>query len=139
VLQRQKLVYQAAAIAHALFHRQQQFGLLVSDEGGKILEANTVVCQMLQRTENQLQDSGWDQMTHPEDLEIDRQLVMDTIAQKIKGYRLLKRYLLPNQEPIPVGITVLRINGVFDIARYLVIVEHWEKPFTRASVLWIER
>lgn len=137
--QRQQRAFQTATIAHAFFKRQQRIGVLLSDEDGHILEANAVSCAMLQRDEAEIRQLGWDKLTHPPDLSLDRELVAKTAAGQIKGYGLIKHYLLPDGELLPVHITVLRLNGVFERARFLVMVEHWHKPIQKAAVLWLEQ
>ena len=130
--------YQGAAVAYAIFHRQNSFGLIISDSEGKILEASPAACAALKRTELELQKSGWADITHPEDLGIDQKLVQMTADKKISGYQLLKRYQDKNGEPLPCVINVMKINGIFTPHRYLVIVRPYQAVIKEAVLLWTE-
>jgi len=60
---------------------------------GEFVHVNTALCEMLGLTPAQLQAATWQQLTHPDDLATDSQLVRDIIEGRRDTYRLRKRYL----------------------------------------------
>jgi diguanylate cyclase (GGDEF)-like protein/PAS domain S-box-containing protein len=69
---------------------------LVSPEGA-FTRVNRALCELLGRDEATITSSTWQQLTHPDDLDIDLSLVADVLAGRIDTYRLLKRFLRPDR------------------------------------------
>lgn len=65
---------------------------LVSPDG-RWLKVNRAVCDLLGYTEEQLLKINFQQVTHPDDLEADLQLVDQLLAGHIRSYQLEKRYI----------------------------------------------
>jgi PAS domain S-box-containing protein len=54
--------------------------------------ANLAMCRFFGLTADELQQSSWQELTHPDDLAIDQQRIEQLIAGSINQYRLRKRY-----------------------------------------------
>ena len=68
---------------------------LVSPEN-RFLRVNAKLCEILGRTADELQDLTWLDVTHPEDVQIGRDLVADLAAGRRRSFRVQKRYLSPD-------------------------------------------
>lgn len=78
---------------------------LVSLEG-RWLEVNDALCQMLGYSEAELLKTGFADITHPEDLDIDEQYVGRLIQGELDHYQLEKRYYCKDGELIDVLLSV---------------------------------
>jgi PAS domain S-box-containing protein len=68
---------------------------LVSPEG-QFLEVNPALCQLLGRSSEALRQATLQELTHPDDLASDLELVEAVKASARQGYRLRKRFLRPD-------------------------------------------
>jgi len=67
-------------------------GIALVGMKGEWLKANFALCQMLGRTEEELMSLTFQDITHPEDLNIDLDLMDKTIKNEIENYHIEKRY-----------------------------------------------
>ena len=67
-------------------------GMALVDLDGRILLVNHALCEMLGYEAEQLLDKGFQEITHPDDLEADLELFGRTLAGAIDSYRIRKRY-----------------------------------------------
>lgn len=65
--------------------------ILVSTEG-KFLKANKSLCDMLEYTATELLGKTFQEITHPDDLKADLELVQKTLNGEINSYKMEKRY-----------------------------------------------
>lgn len=80
-------------------------GMALVATAGDWLEVNRAFCEFLGYDEEELRRTTWQALTHPEDLEADLAQVEATLAGRIDGYSMEKRYLRKD------GTTVLgRLN-----------------------------
>jgi len=75
-------------------------GMCIVSPDGHFLEVNPALCEILNRSEAELTASTWQTLTHPEDLDVDTDLVRQVLDGTIDSYRLLKRFLSPGGEVI---------------------------------------
>lgn len=68
-------------------------GLALVAPDGRFLQVNTALCKMLGYDEGALLAGDFQELTHPDDLATDLDLVRQTLAGKIPGYQLRKRYI----------------------------------------------
>jgi PAS domain S-box-containing protein len=73
---------------------------------GEFLEINDRYCEILRRTRDQLLGGAWKDITHPDDLAGDINLVESALAGEIDNYALEKRYLAPDGSEIWVNLFV---------------------------------
>ena len=80
-------------------------GMALVATAGEWLEVNRAFCEFLGYEEEELRRTTWQALTHPDDLEADLVQVEATLAGRIDGYTIEKRYLRKD------GTTVLgRLN-----------------------------
>jgi diguanylate cyclase (GGDEF)-like protein/PAS domain S-box-containing protein len=82
---------------------------LVAPEG-QWVRVNGALCRILARSEEALLACTWQEITHPDDLEIDQQLVRQVQGGEINNYHLRKRYLRPDGQVIwgDLAVTAIR-------------------------------
>lgn len=78
---------------------------LVSTEG-KWVRVNRATCELLGRSEAELMSLGFQDITHPDDLDADLLQVKQMLDGTIQTYQMEKRYLLESREIVWVLLTV---------------------------------
>ncbi|RUL82327.1 PAS domain S-box protein [Tautonia sociabilis] len=68
-------------------------GMALVGPDGRFIRVNRCLCEILGYTESELLATDFQQITHPEDLDKDLELVRQALAGETVGYRLEKRYL----------------------------------------------
>ncbi|RRV32116.1 PAS domain S-box protein [Pseudomonas sp. o96-267] len=68
-------------------------GMALVGPDGRWLEVNDELCRMLGYSREQLQACTNQQVTHPDDVDADRQSVADLLAGRVNTYQIEKRYL----------------------------------------------
>ncbi len=82
-------------LSHALMEQSfgsSPIGMALIDINGKFLRVNRVLCDMFGYTENELLDHDWRQFTHPDDINIDKGLILQLLHGEIERYEIHKRY-----------------------------------------------
>ena len=65
---------------------------------GRFLKVNPKICEIWERTASELLKLRWQDITHPDDIEVDEGGVQNTTSTDSSGYTLLKRYIMPSGE-----------------------------------------
>lgn len=73
---------------------------------GKWLKVNNALCEMVGYTENELLQSSFQEITHPDDLEIDLAYVQQMLRKELKTYQMEKRYFHKDGEIVWVLLSV---------------------------------
>ncbi|MDX2272974.1 MAG: PAS domain S-box protein [Cyanobacteriota bacterium] len=68
-------------------------GIALTDSQGRIVDSNPALQAMHARSQEELQNLSFSDLTHPEDLALDMQLYQDLIAGKRSYYQIEKRYV----------------------------------------------
>lgn len=87
--------------------------VLVSTEG-KFLKVNKSICEMLDYTPEELLSKTFQEITHPDDLQADLDLLIKTLNKEIKSYQMEKRYFKKDGSVIWIVLNVslvLRNDG----------------------------
>lgn len=71
-------------------------GFALVSRTGHFLEVNRSLCQFLGRDGEELTSLTFQELTHPEDLELDLALLAELVAGEITRYEIEKRYLRPD-------------------------------------------
>lgn len=95
-------------------------GMCLVSPAGQFLGVNQALCELLDRDEVTLRDTTWQTLTHPGDLHTDVSLVDDVLSGRRDSYRLLKRFLRPDQTVVWGDISVSCVRDEGGRARYLV-------------------
>ncbi|KRF02635.1 hypothetical protein ASG88_04495 [Nocardioides sp. Soil777] len=78
--------------------RHSPVGMMVTSPAGEMLAVNEAACAMLGYEHDELVGASWQDITHPEDLATDIDLVAATLAGERASYRLNKRYVRKDGE-----------------------------------------
>ena len=82
--------------AEELFRRTFEdaaIGVALVAPDGRWMRVNRALCAMLGYTADELLTGSFQEITHPEDLQTDLELVTDVLAGRREGYELEKRYV----------------------------------------------
>ena len=85
-------------------------GLALVGRTYRFLKVNSALCGMVGYTEEELTGLSFEDITHPEDLEKDRDLAARLFRREISNYKLQKRYLKKNGDIIWIHLTAAVIR-----------------------------
>lgn len=95
----------ALALFESTFTRAP-IGLCLVAPDGRLLRVNDALCRLLGRDAEDLLARDFQQLTHPEDLAADLELLADTLAGRRDAYELEKRYLRPGGTTVRARLAV---------------------------------
>jgi PAS domain S-box-containing protein len=103
-------------------------GMAMVSPDGYFLKANAVLCKMLGYSENELFDRKFDDVTHPEDLDIGREFVIRTLSEERAYAKFEKRYLHKNGETVWAAVSASLVrdsqeNPLYFVSQILDITE----------------
>ena len=78
---------------------------------GRFLRANSYLCKLLGRSESELQAVTFQDITHPDDLHSDLDLLRQLVDETIPSYTLEKRYIRPDGTMIWADLSVALIRN----------------------------
>lgn len=81
-------------------------GMAIVSASGQYLRVNAALGQILRRTEQELLNASWQDLTHPEDLDGDQALADEVLHGKRDTYRIDKRYVSADGEVIWADLSV---------------------------------
>ncbi len=92
-------------------------GIAISSVDKRWIRVNPYVCQMLKYTEQELINSNWIKLTHPDDVSADIEHYERMLAGEIDSYELDKRYLAKDGGVVYVHLTVAckRVAGKVEL------------------------
>ncbi len=108
-----------AAAHDALRKSEEQFrrtfelanvGVAHVSTAGKFIRVNDYFCHMLGRSQDELQNLTFQDLTHPDDLDADLHQLKKLLAGQIQSYAMEKRYILPDgaQHWAELSVSLLR-------------------------------
>jgi PAS domain S-box-containing protein len=80
-------------------------GMVLSDLQGQIVQVNRALCQMLGYTEAQLTRLNLRALIHPDETDLDTEMLQQLFNRELPIYRLEKRLLKHNEEVVWVSLT----------------------------------
>ena len=95
-------------------------GMAVSEPGGRWLQVNRALCDMLGFTQEELLDRSFHELTHPDDLDLDLDNLRRLFAGEISSYRIEKRYLRRDGEVIRAQLTRSVVRNAEGIPLYAI-------------------
>ena len=72
---------------------QAAIGMAMVDFEGHFLRVNTALCELVGRSESELLSIRWQDVTHPDDIDLGERELDKTLAGTERTFRLAKRYL----------------------------------------------
>ncbi len=99
--------------------------ILIDIESETQIEMNPAYCKIIGRDSTEMQQIGWQGITHPDDIDRERQLLKRLKAGEIDSYELEKRYIRPDGQVVWARgqITPVSFRTESGAALYLAIVE----------------
>lgn len=95
-------------------------GMALVAIGGGWLEVNQAFCEFLGYSEDELRRTTWQALTHPDDLDADLASVEATLAGRIDGYTIEKRYLRKDGKVVFGRLNVALVRAPDGEPRYFV-------------------
>jgi diguanylate cyclase (GGDEF)-like protein/PAS domain S-box-containing protein len=103
---------------------QSPIGMAVVDTLGRVVRANNRFCDMLGRSQAELADIPFSEITHPDDINADMMLFGEVLAGSRDGYKIDKRYLRGDGAIVEAALTVSAIrNRAGEILRFISQIE----------------
>ena len=123
LLEAQEALRQSNEILRATFE-QAAVGIAIASLDGRFGEMNARFCEILGRTAEQLRETTFLAITHPDDLAVTRQSDARLLAGEIREYALEKRYLRPDGTSVwcMATVTLLR-TATGEANRFIGVVE----------------
>jgi len=112
---------------------------LVSPEG-RWLKVNRALCELVGYSQAELLTRSFQDITHPEDLEVDLEYVRRMIAGEIRSYQMEKRYIHRQGHLVPALLNVSLVSDGEGRPRYFIsqiqdITEHKRAETDRAGLV----
>lgn len=95
-------------------------GMCLVEPTGGFLAVNSALCQMLGRSESELLQCTWQDVTHPEDLDLDTRFVESVVLGQRDSYRMVKRYVDLSGDVVWGELSVGAVREADGALRYLV-------------------
>ncbi|HQR80965.1 MAG TPA: PAS domain S-box protein, partial [Actinomycetota bacterium] len=94
-------------------------GMALFSSDGRFLRVNAALCRLVGRGEPELMECTWQEITHPDDVARDTELLAGILAGRRDTYRLSKRCVRPDGEIVWVDLTVSCIRDEQGAVRHL--------------------
>jgi diguanylate cyclase (GGDEF)-like protein/PAS domain S-box-containing protein len=107
----------------ASFYSLDLVGLAITSPEKGWISINHYLCQMLEYSEQELQNMTWEQLTHPDDLASDVEQFNKLLANEIEGYGIEKRFITGTGKVIPTKLVVgclRKVDGSIDYVMAMV-------------------
>ncbi|MFM2437694.1 MAG: hypothetical protein RLZ55_505, partial [Actinomycetota bacterium] len=95
-------------------------GMCLVAPDGSFLRVNPALCDILGRPREELMTTTWQELTHPEDLSADLELLAEVLRGDRDTYRLAKRYLRPDGQVVWGDLAVACRRGDDGQVEYLI-------------------
>lgn len=86
-------------------------GMAIVAPDGRFLEVNDALCSILGRSAEEVRAATWQDLTHPDDLQTDGELVARLLADEADSYQLPKRYLTPTGDVVHCQLSVVAVRA----------------------------
>jgi diguanylate cyclase (GGDEF)-like protein/PAS domain S-box-containing protein len=119
----QKLAEAALKDSEERFRRSMMdaaIGMALVSRDGAYLKVNPAMSVLLGRDEQTLMSSTWQDLTHPDDLDIDLQHFYEILDGTRDTYRLAKRYVKPDGDVVWADLTVSGVRDEHGSLRHFV-------------------
>ena len=101
----------ARARADAAFG-QALVGMCLTAPDGRLIEVNDAFCVLVGRSRAELERIDWSDLTHPDDIEASREGVAATLAGRVPGFQVEKRYLRPDGTTVWTSLSTHLVRDV---------------------------
>jgi PAS domain S-box-containing protein len=108
-------------------------GMALVSPGGRFLQVNRALCGILGYSEEELLAKTFQDLTHPDDLDADRDLARQLLANDITTYQVEKRYLCKDGRLAWVRVTVSLVHDAKGDPLYFVFQMQDITPYKAAG------
>ncbi len=95
-------------------------GMALIGPGGKWLDVNNVICQQMGYSKEEMLRLTFQDITYPDDLEMDLALVKQMLRKEISTYTLEKRYISKDRKIVLASLTVSLVWNADDTPRFFI-------------------
>jgi len=95
-------------------------GLALVAPDGRFMRVNRPLCELLGYGERELLEATFQDVTHPDDLDADLELVRAVLAGRIRTYEMEKRYIRADGSTVWVQLSVSLVRDDADQPRYFI-------------------
>ncbi|SDN70071.1 PAS domain S-box-containing protein [Paenibacillus sp. yr247] len=95
-------------------------GMVLVAANGIFLKANPAICSMLGYSESELKNITFQEITHPEDLELDILFMTELLAYKRDSYQMEKRYIHKNGHIVWAILAVSLVHDDEDATQFFI-------------------
>jgi chemotaxis family two-component system sensor kinase Cph1 len=99
---------------------QAAVGIAKSALGGQFMRVNPGFCQIVRYAESELLQQNWQAITHPDDIEADREYVRSLLSGDIQTFSLEKRLLCKDEAVRWANVTVSAMRDAKGTPQYLI-------------------
>ncbi|MEG4233158.1 PAS domain S-box protein [Microcoleus sp. Pol11C3] len=99
---------------------QAAVGIAKTALSGQFMRVNPGFCQIVRYAESELLQQNWQTITHPDDIEADREYVRSLLSGKIQTFSLEKRLLCKDEAVRWANVTVSAMRDVKGTPQYLI-------------------
>ena len=92
-------------------YKDSAIGVALVGRDGEWLAVNDKLCELLQYTEPELTAKKFQDVTHPEDVDLDVYLSNEVAIGKRQGYSMVKRYITKTGKIITITLTVTAVRN----------------------------
>jgi two-component system, OmpR family, phosphate regulon sensor histidine kinase PhoR len=103
-----------------LMLQHSPIGMAVVHLDGRLLMVNRAFCEMLGYSQAELLQRGFQELTHPDDLDVDLALFQRALAGEIDSYRIRKRYLHAEGHVVWGDLSVALVRDPDDTPRHFI-------------------
>jgi PAS domain S-box-containing protein len=86
-------------------------GMAFIDKSGKWLKVNSRICEILEYTKEELAEKTFQDITHPDDLNLDLKLLKELVQGKRSYYHMEKRYFSKTDKTVYIILGVSAVRG----------------------------
>ena len=86
-------------------------GVALIAPDGRFLQVNDSLCELVGCSADELCTIAWREITHPDDLDVDRDLVRQLLAGEIRSYQVEKRYVHRDGHDVWAQVTVSLVRA----------------------------
>ncbi|WP_052049621.1 hybrid sensor histidine kinase/response regulator [Leptolyngbya sp. KIOST-1] len=117
--QRAELALRASEERFRGTFEQAALGIVEAELDGRIVRVNQVVCELLGYSAAELLEKTYIELTHPDDLALDRAEVDRLLSGHTSRFTLEKRYLRSDGEPVWISLGVSLVRDGLGRPRYM--------------------
>ncbi|WP_110946629.1 sensor domain-containing diguanylate cyclase [Pseudomonas bohemica] len=119
---RSDALFKASEAGYRSMFELASVGIALVAPDGAWISVNSALCEILGYTPEELKDLTFQDITHPEDLNSDMELLTQLIDNKIDCYQMEKRYVRKDGRPVWVNLNVTKKLSEEGLLEYFISI-----------------